>query len=86
MMYWDVNGPQSWGFVLMVVGVTLFWGLLVLGVVALMRYLRPGGGRPVVAAPTAHEILDERFARGEIDEPEYARRLDVLAGATRSRS
>jgi putative membrane protein len=85
MMYWDVNGPQGWGFVLMVVGMVLFWGFLVLGVVAMMRYLRRGE-RPVVAAPNAQEILDERFARGEIDEPEYAQRLDVLAGAARSRS
>jgi putative membrane protein len=78
MMNWDVNGPQGWGFVLVVLGVTLFWGLLALGVVALMRYLRRGGEQPVVAAPSAQEILDERFARGEIDEPEYAQRLEVL--------
>ena len=35
---------------------------------------RPAEGR----AP--EQVLGERFARGEIDEDEYRRRLDVLAG------
>jgi len=34
-----------------------------------------------VSAPNAHarDVLDERFARGEIDADEYTRRRDLLA-------
>ncbi len=35
---------------------------------------------PAPSATDAHRILDERFARGEIDEDEYRRRRDVLRG------
>ncbi|QJS13807.1 hypothetical protein HKX69_33485 [Streptomyces argyrophyllae] len=47
---------------------------------------RPGGSsdhadtRPL--DPTPEQILAERFARGEIDEDEYHRRLTVLAKTT----
>lgn len=56
----------------------LFLGLIVLAVVLVVRSLsRPG--RP--AAPSsAHQILAERFARGEIDAEEYQARLRVLNG------
>ena len=30
--------------------------------------------------PVAEQALAERFARGDIDEPEYRQRLDVLRG------
>ena len=55
----------------------LFLGLVVLAVVLLVRALsRPG--HP--AASSAHQILAERFARGEIDAEEYQARLRVLNG------
>jgi putative membrane protein len=53
-------------------------GLVVWLVVAVIRR----GGSDGVQGPrrgkTPREILDERFARGEIDEEEYQRRRDVL--------
>jgi putative membrane protein len=56
-------------------------GLVIIGyvVVRLMQGARPptsAGTEP--AAPSARQILDERFARGEIDEDEYQRRRDLL--------
>ena len=64
--------------VLMVV----FWGLIIAGIVALVRYLSGDrqGGRPDVGGrpPSAEEILAERFARGEIDADEYTRRRELL--------
>ncbi|MDX5374364.1 MAG: SHOCT domain-containing protein [Gammaproteobacteria bacterium] len=53
----------------------LFWIVIILGIVALARWLlssapkdtkRPGNGQS-----RALDILDERYARGEIDEDEY---------------
>ena len=82
MMYWG-NGVGGWGMVLMAVSGLLFWGLVIGGIVALVRYTGPGAQPSVPAAPgpVPQQLLAERFARGDIDEDEYTRRLQVL-GAT----
>ncbi len=60
----------------------LFWGLVIAGIVVLARYLGGGrqGGAPAVdrEGPSAEELLDERFARGEIDQDEYTRQRELL--------
>jgi len=63
-----------------VMGVTglLVWILLLAGAVALLRWSRPAGG--TARPPDAREVLDARFARGEIDEDDYAARRRVLEG------
>ena len=83
MMYYG-PGMGAWGYLLMTVNMLLFWGLVIAGIVVLVRYL----GRSGLAAPgqagqrtRAEAILAERFAQGEIDEEEYRRRLNVLRGA-----
>jgi putative membrane protein len=64
--------------------VILFGALIVIGIALLIRRPAP----PPVAAPPvdqrsqAQRILEERFARGEIDEAEFRARLEVLLGAT----
>ncbi len=65
-------------------GWTWIWGLLVLAGLLALGYLlvlllpqardRAQGGGP------ARRILDERYARGEIDDEEYRRRLATLRG------
>jgi len=58
-------------------------GLIITGIVVLVRYLSRGelqGGARAADRPTAEQVLAERFARGEIDEEEYRRRLDTLRG------
>ena len=55
--------------------------LLVALVVVLVRWLGGGsddGGRRM---RTARDILDERYARGEIDREEYQRRRNDIAGS-----
>ena len=57
----------------------LFVALLVVGIVVLVR--SSSGGVPRNAEPTggrALDILDERFARGEIDAKEYEERRRIL--------
>jgi putative membrane protein len=74
MMYgWGIGG---WGVFLMAVTTVLFLVLLAAGVVALTGI---GGGRLDTAAP--EQVLADRFARGEIDDDEYLRRLQVLGSA-----
>ncbi|KAB2942381.1 MAG: SHOCT domain-containing protein [Hyphomicrobium sp.] len=54
----------------------VFFGLIVFGIVALVRYLWPG---PAPAERRrALDVLDERYARGEIDREEYLKRRDDL--------
>ena len=69
-------GDGCWGF-----GMGLFWlvflGLLVAGVVLAIRGpFRGSGDRG--DGRSALDILDERFARGEIDQEEYEARKRVL--------
>ena len=82
----DMHDGVGAGFWVMVVMM-----LLVLVAVLALLYLlvtrtgavsgREPGGREGGAAPReAERLLDERFARGEIDEDEYRRRRAVLHG------
>ncbi|MEU6844284.1 SHOCT domain-containing protein [Streptomyces sp. NPDC046716] len=78
-MFW--NGQAGgWAWFAMSAGMLLFW--LLVGVIAVLSFRalsRPERTVPPgEAAPGT--ILDERFARGDIDEDEYRRRRAVLAG------
>lgn len=85
MMYWG-NGMGGWGMMLMTVGNLVFWGLVVVGVVLLVRYAGRGGQTGTTnEGSSPQRLLAERFARGEIDEDEYIRRLRVLTGQPASR-
>jgi putative membrane protein len=81
MMYWG-NGMGGWGIVLMSVSGLLFWGLIIAGIVLLVRSTGRGGQLGAVATqtPTPQRVLADRFARGEIDEEEYSRRMQTLGG------
>jgi putative membrane protein len=79
MMYWG-NGMGGWGMTLMTVNSLLFWGLVVAAIIALVRYASRAAqpGAPAIHGPAPQQLLAERFARGDIDEDEYIRRLQVL--------
>jgi putative membrane protein len=51
-----------------------FWGFVAWVVVTLLR----SSGSPRPNRRDAEDVLDERFARGEIDEDEYRQRRDTL--------
>ncbi|MGE5288594.1 MAG: SHOCT domain-containing protein [Micromonosporaceae bacterium] len=86
MMYWYGSGMSGWGYALMTIGMVLFWGAVIAGIVALVRYVgrssqHSGQQTAAPLSPQAPErLLAERFARGEIDEEEYRRRLAALQG------
>ncbi|WP_331767988.1 hypothetical protein [Embleya sp. NBC_00896] len=81
MMFWYDHGVSGWGWVAMTIGMVAFWGLLITLAVLAARALaadRPTAAPAAGVAPTPEQLLAERFARGEIDEDEYLRRLGTL--------
>src|SRR5262245_34055803 len=83
-MYWYGDHMNGWGYALMTLSMIIFWVLIIVGIVALVRYLSRSGqpsGVPPAGRPTPDQVLAERFARGEIDEDEYRQRLDTLRTA-----
>ena len=80
---WQMHDWMGWGWGGMWLGPFLMVALLALliaGIVALVRWMGGGTGNGSGRARTARDILDERYARGEIDREEYVRRRDDMAG------
>ena len=87
MMFWYGHDVGGWGWFMMSAGMILFWALIIFFGVLLYRALaRPDGTGTTAGTlpqgPTPEQLLAERFARGEIDEGDYNRRLTVLRGRT----
>ena len=70
MMWWD-TGHWYWGVAMMVA----VWGGL-----ALLAYFALRGRSEAEHHPSARELLDERLAKGELSEQEYARKRSALEG------
>ena len=77
------NHMSNWGagwWILMVFLMVVFWGLVIVGIVWLVRFLAQGGRH---RESTAAEILYRRFALGEVSVEEYEERRRYLSdGAT----
>lgn len=70
-------GHMMFGGVMML----LFWALLIAVIVLAVRWLIQDRSPPASSGPTtALQALEERFARGEIDQAEFEQRRQVLAG------
>ena len=85
MMYhgWMWGDGWGWGgWVLMCVVMVLFWAAVITAIVLAIRYLvgtgGASGGPPRYEPPRPEDVLAGRFARGEIDEDEYRRRIALL--------
>jgi len=83
MMFWYDHDMGWWGYAGMGVGMVLFWGLIIVGIVALIRSTTGSPQAPHGDAATAEQLLSARFASGEIDETQYRERLAILREAVR---
>ena len=74
---WGYDGfGMGWGG--MGIGMLLFWGLIIFGIVMLARGFggRPAGNEPSLREKTPLDILGERYARGEIDKSEFEQLME----------
>ncbi|WP_189864220.1 SHOCT domain-containing protein [Streptomyces poonensis] len=71
----------GWGWFTMSIGTVVLWALLITIAILIIRARNRASGPPRTSASAPPgQLLAERFARGEIDEEEYQRRLAVLRG------
>lgn len=69
-MMWGYGAGWGW---MMGLGMLVFWGTIIFLVVwSVSRFSRP-------ASTDARRILEERFARGEIDEEEFHKRGALMS-------
>ncbi len=73
---WDMHDWGGGTWVVMMVGMLLFWALVILGVVWIVREL--GSSRSARDDERPSDILDQRLARGEISPEEYAQARRAL--------
>lgn len=88
MMFWSDHDAGVWGYTGMAVGMIVFCTLVIIGIVALIRWSSATFRTRAVPQPQSdrespEQVLAIRFAHGDIDEAEYQHRLGVLRGALR---
>lgn len=74
----DGWGPMGAGGWMWLWGLLLLIGIIVLIVVGILALTRGGSSRDGGGRSRAREILDERYARGELTTEEYRERLQEL--------
>ena len=83
MMFYYGSGMHGWGIVLAALGNLVFWGILIVAATVAFRYAkRRDVGSSVPGAQSPQQILAERFARGDVNEEEFAARLKTLRGSS----
>lgn len=81
MMFWYDHDMGWWGYAGMGIGMVLFWALIIVGIVALVRFSSSAlqdTRAPRGAAPSPEQVLAARFASGEINTAQYRDDLAVL--------
>lgn len=79
-----MDGGDGW-WIVMVLGMVLFWALVIVGLVWIVRELAGGARRPAADAPEPLALLDRRFAEGTISAEDYRERRAILESDRPSR-
>lgn len=88
MMGWDNDASMgTGGWIAMILMMALFWGAVIFAGVMIFRGTSRSGGDRAPGDGATHrkpmDILDERFARGELGHEEYEARKAVLLATKR---
>lgn len=76
------NWHYGWGWGHMIFGLLmmiLFWGGIILAIVYVVRSTHSGGTNRQPNDKSPLDILNERFARGEIDKEEFEEKKKLIA-------
>ncbi len=79
---WDGYGWDWGGWIVMTIVMVLVFAAVITAIVLAIRYL--GGSHTTTSRPSSYgqsspeDVLAGRFARGEIDEDEFRRRMTAL--------
>ena len=82
---WHGGWHDGWGWGHMIFGslmMLLFWGGLIILIVVVVRWIGSGptrSGDGAAPGNRALDILEERYARGEIDKEEFEERRRLLS-------
>lgn len=82
---WGGGWHDGWGWGHMFFGffmMLLFWGGLIILIILAVRWMGSGparGGDGLAQGNRALDILEERYARGEIDKEEFQERKQLLS-------
>jgi putative membrane protein len=86
---WDTNGHMGGGWwIVMMFGMVFFWAAVILGIVWLVRRSSGAarfGSSQDARGETPIEILERRFAEGEISADEYRERREVITSRAAKR-
>lgn len=77
---WMDMGNHGWGMGAGLVFVVLFWVLAILAIAALVKWLLMAQASRAPPLRTALDILQERYARGEIGREEYLQKRNDMEG------
>jgi len=75
MQWWGGQYGMGFGGSIFMI---LFWVLIFLGGFFLIKILMGGGSKADKPRETAREVLEKRFARGEISKEEFEAAIEVL--------
>lgn len=78
MGYWDHMGQYGGWMGAGWLAMLLFWVLLIVAIVLAVKWLARPGPPTETREKTARDILDERYARGEIERDEYEQKKSDL--------
>ena len=80
-MMWSGFDGMGWGWIgLGMVHMLLFWILVILGIVVLVRALSGGGTSSRLEGPKALDILKSRYAKGEITREQFEQMKRDIGG------
>ncbi len=75
-MGWGISNGYGWsGGLIGMLSMVLFWGLIIVGIIVLVRWFsgQPGDGPCPSWGESALEVLKKRYAIGEINKEEFER-------------
>lgn len=78
-MFWYDHDMGWWGYAGMGIGMVLFWALLIVGIVVLVRVITNPKPAATISMATPQQVLADRLARGAISESEYREKMAVLS-------